>query len=210
MEDIYKNISLIDLEGEIWVSVREYPNYMVSNIGRVKKLQTTVFRKSNLREPHLVTKKEFISEQKPNYKGYLKVSMDDGIKRKMASAHRLVALAFIPNPENKKEVNHINGIKSNNRVENLEWMTCKENIRHAFKHKLRLPPALGKFGKDNSHSIPIYQLNMDGSFVKEWYSARDAARELKISPSGIGHACRGDKPQASGFKWSFKMDMPVI
>jgi hypothetical protein len=71
--------------------------------------------------------------------GYLRVELTKNRERKTLRIHRLVAMMFIRNPKNKKEVNHINGIKTDNRVENLEWNTAKENMRHAYDNGLKVP-----------------------------------------------------------------------
>lgn len=80
-----------------------------------------------------------ILSPRANKRGYLYVNLCNNGKYKSISIHRLVAQAFIPNTENKPEVNHINGIKTDNRVENLEWVTKSENIQHAFDNNLNKP-----------------------------------------------------------------------
>ena len=97
---------------EIWKTIEDYPNYMVSNMGNVKSLKWG---------------KEKILKAGKNNHGYLSVVLCKDGKQKTHKVHRLVAQAFIPNPENKEQIDHINTIKTDNRVENLHWVTSKEN-----------------------------------------------------------------------------------
>ena len=108
---------------EIWKDIKGYEGiYQISNLGNVKSLQRI---DSN---NHLVKEKILKSSSNGIGKGYLWVKL--GRKGKKEKIHRLVAKAFIPNPNNKKEVNHIDGNTHNNKVDNLEWVTHKENCLH--------------------------------------------------------------------------------
>lgn len=108
---------LADLPGEVWVTVPEFEDYRLSNYGRTKSFKKG---KVTIRKPHLTKN------------GYLFVDLYKDGKLKEFRVARLVATLFIPNPENKLEVNHIDGIKFNNHVSNLEWATSSENSKHAF------------------------------------------------------------------------------
>ena len=101
---------------ETYKTIKDYPNYEVSGVGNVRNIVTgCVLRPGR------------------NKNGYQQVNLYLNGKRKSQLIHRLVADAFIPNPENKRTVNHIDGDKTNNRAENLEWVSDSENIKHAFR-----------------------------------------------------------------------------
>lgn len=125
---------ILNLDGEEWREIEGYPAYSVSNMGRIKSKERYVKFRNGKR---LV--KGQIMKMPQNFDGYhccmLRVGTDT--IQKSFRVHRLVAAAFIPNPNNLPVVNHINGIKTDNRVENLEWVTSSENAKHAFKIGLR-------------------------------------------------------------------------
>lgn len=130
---------------EIWKDIKGFEGrYKVSNLGNVKSLD----RQSNIGKNKLL-KKGKIKSSRVGRGGYVCVSLYTDDKSYTKNIHRLVAQAFIPNPENKPQVNHINGIKTDNRVENLEWVTPSENSKHA--HKTGLSYAWNK-GKNNIYS----------------------------------------------------------
>jgi hypothetical protein len=119
---------------EIWKDIEGFEGkYQASSFGNVKSLP----RLKSCARGTFMTKVKLLNPIKIS-KGYLAVVLynKDGIK-KMIKAHRLIAQVFIPNPDNKLQVNHINGIKSDNRVENLEWNTQSENINHAIRLGLK-------------------------------------------------------------------------
>ena len=114
---------------EIWKDIQGYEGlYQVSNLGRVKSLGRNI--KKPLLKSGYCWQEERILKPYKNRKGYLNVRLCKDSRTKDFQIHRLVAIAFIPNPENKPQIDHINADKTNNNVNNLRWVTCKENIRN--------------------------------------------------------------------------------
>lgn len=130
------NLSLEDMPNEIWKPVKGYEGlYEVSNLGRVKTIERAVpWLSRNRKTKANRTIPSKIRASQINFRGYGRIQLSKGCKNVIFSAHRLVAEAFIPNPENKPFINHINCDRNDNRVENLEWCTSKENSQHRMKY----------------------------------------------------------------------------
>lgn len=113
-----------NFEQEIWRPIEGYEGfYEVSNLGRVKSLARITAHGRKIKEKQ---------RKLPLNKGYPTIKFSKDGEWELAYVHRIVAKVFIPNPENKREVNHIDGNKLNNKVENLEWVTSSENVKHAY------------------------------------------------------------------------------
>ena len=186
---------------EIWKPVVGFEGlYEVSNKGRVKGT-----RRRGCREKVL--------EGHPDRKGYKCLCLYKNGKHKNSKMHRLVATAFIPNPENKPFVNHIDGNVANNNVENLEWVTPSENITHAYRIGLRKVSVktreqARKMGKKywrlqiNMRKKPVIMICKDGS--EHWFeSINEAARQVNGYPTSVMLCCRGERKTHKGCRWKY-------
>lgn len=163
---------------EIWKDIEGYPNYQVSSMGRVKSLKYG---------------KEKMLKGTKNSKGYFQVILCKDGKLKHYYIHRLVAYAFINNPNNLPQVNHKDEDKTNNMVENLEYCDRIYNLNYGT-HNERMAKA---------KSIPILQFTKQGEFIKKWDSAMQIERELEIYQSSITMCCKGKYKSAGGYIWHY-------
>ena len=139
-----------------------------------------------------------------NNDGYRQVNLyTSPFKYKTKRVHRLIAEAFIPNPENKGTVNHINGIRNDNRLDNLEWATIGEQIQHSYTSLNRKAAFLGKFGKDNPTSKPVVGTNIISGLVINFNSGREAAKYLNVDPATVNNVLRGKYNQYKSFKFCY-------
>jgi hypothetical protein len=185
---------------EEWKMIPEYEGlYKASTLGRIfsfdrripSKAGSTMIRKA----------KYLVLPCRTN--GYAAITLVDinGV-RKQKLIHRLIAELFIPNPDNKPQVNHKNGNKTDNRVENLEWVTQNENMSHAFRTGLhRIPDNTGRFNQGSSCRVAQYDLN--GKFIKEWPSIKEACRHNKFCESSISLVCKGKQNTHLGYRWKY-------
>lgn len=184
---------IIDLEGEEWRDIEGFEGYYkVSSKGRIKSLERTCIRKGFL----YGVPERLLSISNKIYKN---VILTKNAKKYYYLVHRLVAQAFIPNPECKKEVNHIDGNKYNNQIENLEWVSRTENQKHAKDIGLR-----DLTGKDhpNSKKIGIYNLNMD--FIKEFDCMTDLFKAYGFkTKQSVTDVANGLKSSYKGYKFKF-------
>lgn len=184
---------------EIWKDIIGYEGYyQVSSIGRVRGLRRTVG------DRFLVELPEKIMATSLNDAGYAMVDLYMNSNRKTMRVHRLVATAFIENPQNKPQVNHKNSIRNDNDVSNLEWCTPSENTQHGYDFGFLSGYWTGKVGAKNHSSIPIIQMDMLGNEIKEFAGQCEAERETGIFQTNIGKVCLGKRKSAGGFKWKFK------
>lgn len=175
---------------EIWKDVKDFEGfYQVSNLGNIRSI------------PRNGTVKNYRILKPNNVKGYYQVSLQKKGKKKYMKVHRLVAEAFIENTQNKREVNHIDGNKLNNKLTNLEWVTSSENQKHAFKIGLQKPHP--KYGKENICSKKINQYDLNGKFIKTWDCIREASDFVKVSTTSIINCCKKKQHTAANFFWEY-------
>ena len=171
------------LENEIWKQVvlenidMKDKTYFVSNLGRFKNSSGII-----------------MENYKVNENGYIRVY----IYNKTYALHRLVALAFIQNPENKQQVNHVDGNKLNNSVENLEWTTCSENNLHKFK-----------IGLGNSYTRKITQYDLEMNKINDFNSIVEAAKQLNIGKGTISGVLTNYRKTAGGFVFKYADDTNI-
>ena len=170
---------------EYWRDIEGYEGlYQVSSWGKVKSL------KDNWGNGRVKILKGGKVGKKRNY---LSVALfDDNKIKKQFKIHRLVAETFIPNPENKPQVNHIDGNKLNNNINNLEWNTAGENTYHAYKNDLI-----------KHYNRKINQYDLDGNFIKTWDSAKDIEIKINIHKSAICNCCKNKRKTAGGYIWKY-------
>lgn len=192
------------MQEEIWKNIPWYDfHYQISNIWNVRNLN---YRHTNkIRNIKNIIRKDW----------YVSLQLIKNKKQHTNKIHRLVAQAFIPNPENKPQVNHINWIKNDNRVENLEWCTQSENQKHAFhlwlnkiwennNFKTNTPkPHLWKTWWLSMFSKKINQYDLEWNFIKTWDSFIEASLELGINRWNIWNCCRWKYKTAWWFIWKY-------
>ena len=182
---------------EIWRDIIGFENFhQVSNQGRIRSLDRQISRRGNI-----CNIKGKILKLQTHECGYKILMLRKHNTCRHFRVHRLVVEHFIGKIPYKMEVNHKNGIKSDNQVENLEIVTRLENARHSFRKLGRASGMKGKFGKDCPNSKAVLQFSLDGKFIKKFYAMAEATRETGVSC--VSDACRGKRNTAGGYKWRY-------
>ena len=173
---------------EEWRDIAEFKGYyQVSNLGNVRSVDRKVNCRWGIKHPI----KSKIKVPQKNRGGYYQVNLfGEEAEYKTRLVHRLVANAFIPNPENKPMVNHLDGNRLNNRVENLEWATASENMIHSFNV---LKKSL----------TPVIQYDLQGNLLAHYESIKQASDKTGVARCSISNVCRGRRNKAGGFKWKY-------
>lgn len=167
---------------EEWRPIVGHPTYEVSSLGGVRRTKTG----RKLRPVELSTR-------------YLGVTLEDRIQYLV---HRLVARAFIGPPRNDQHANHKNGVRADNRAENLEWCSPSENVRHAFRTLGRKNPFQGRFSAEHPTSKAIVATSIETGEETRYASAMDAVR-AGFDSSCISRCVRGDNAYHRGYRWRY-------
>ena len=170
---------------ETWETIEDYPMYQVSSFGNVRRVNGGILK------------------QKVGKDGYCRVSLSKEGKVKSILVHRLVAEAFIPNPNDYPIINHKDEVRNNNVVGNLEWCTYSYNLNYGnAKEKWRAKMLNGRLSK------PVCQYDKDGTLICVYPSIKEASRQTRISPSGIASCCLKyhQYTQSGGYLWKFQDD----
>jgi len=176
----------------MWKVIDVHTLYSVSIFGEIKNNKTDKLKPLRLKNGY-------------PYIGLYVKEGDKPARKKWFFVHRLVAMAFIPNLDDLPQINHKDGIKDNNFIDNLEWVSRLDNIRHAIRTGLSDPKMF--------RVRPVYQYDLSGNFIREWQSGRFAARELGIDETIISKTLleRNKRKQSGGFRWLFKdQAVPVL
>ena len=183
---------------EVWKDIQGYEGiYQVSNLGNVRSVDRCVECVDSYR--HYKGRIMRLNKRK---NGYLDICLRRQDNKVRPLVHRLVAEAFIPNPEKLPCVNHKDENKENNRVDNLEWCTEAYNNNYGESHKQRSIHSSSAAIKNQSK--PVLQYSLSGEYITEYYSAMEAGRKNNCRQSGISECCNGKQKTAYGYIWRYK------
>lgn len=193
-------IQSITLPGEEWRDVVGNNRYAISSYGRVVAYSSPYRCGYRIcrRKPHLM--KPILGNTKP---GYLSVSLSDGETHQISTVvHKLVAKAFIPNPDGLPFINHKDENSLNNRADNLEWCTQKYNCNYGT-HNARMAKTISETAYQRRS---VVQLSLNGEYIKTFKSIKDAADELGIQRASISICCRKPNRTGRGYRWMYLSD----
>lgn len=191
---------------EVWKDIKDYEGlYQVSNMGRVKRVARYIHSKPS--RLHFNGEKRWFKEKilkkYLGVMGYYRIALCKCNTQKSIRIHRIVAQTFIPNPNNKPHINHKDGNKLNNYVDNLEWVTPLENVKHAIKTGLMDSKMLAKYSKKNLIK-KVDMLTLDGEYIRTFDSMHNVYKYFgKNYQGGISECCNGKRNKTLGYKWRF-------
>lgn len=194
---------------EVWKPIKDFEClYEINNLGEIRSLDREVIYSNGVKHIH---KGKMLKPRKDKY-GYLNIVLNKNGKSKTFKVHRLVAITFIPNPNNLPEVNHKDENKLNNSINNLEWCTSKYNCNYGNHSKNISKSLTGRTLSEqtkklmsDSRSIKVVQLSLNDELIKIWNSLRETDK-FGYNHSCVSACCRGIKKTHRGFKWIYYND----
>lgn len=183
--------------------------YKISNMGKIKRLEKINKDKRSKK----TIEEHYISGT--NINGYVMVKLCKNAKTERKLVHRLVAMVFIPNPQEKPHINHKNGRKNDNRAENLEWCTPLENNKHAWATGLIDKEKMKKIGEKyvelncRNKKRPVCQFTKNGKMIRKFESIIEAEKQTGISNKNISSVCKNKRKTTGGYVWKYIQDCGV-
>jgi len=181
-----------------WRDINNFDNYQINNLGIIKTKERIVIDSNGFSKKL----KEKILKSYISTNGYPYILLKKNNKYFNKSIHRLLMETFNP-IDNKLEVNHKDGNKLNYSLDNLEWCTREENMKHSYTVLKRKGVNVGRFGSKNKISKKINQYSINNELIKMWNSSYDIEKELNFRTSDIRDVCRGKQKTAFGFIWKY-------
>ena len=179
-----------------WKDIVGYENeYQINQFGEIR----------TLKDSPKLKKYDVLKPQISKRNGYVYQMLYKNGKEKLLRVHRLVAMAFLPNPNNLPQVNHKDGNKQNNSVDNLEWCEQSYNMKHAYKNGLQIPSENQRKAIINTNKLKqkkVCQIK-DGEIINTFSGISEASRQTKISISCISRCCNLKRKSTNGYEWRF-------
>ena len=179
-----------------WKDIVGYENeYQINQFGEIR----------TLKDSPKLKKYDVLKPQISKRNGYVYQMLYKNGKEKLLRVHRLVAMAFLPNPNNLPQVNHKDGNKQNNSVDNLEWCEQSYNMKHAYKNGLQIPSENQRKAIINTNKLKqkkVCQIKY-GEIINTFSGISEASRQTKISISCISRCCNLKRKSTNGYEWRF-------
>ena len=179
-----------------WKDIIGYENeYQINQFGEIR----------TLKDSPKLKKYDVLKPQISKRNGYVYQMLYKNGKEKLLRVHRLVAMAFLPNPNNLPQVNHKDGNKQNNSVDNLEWCEQSDNMKHDYKNGLQIPSENQRKAIINTNKLKqkkVCQIK-DGEIINTFSGISEASRQTKISISCISRCCNLKRKSTNGYEWRF-------